>query len=206
MKRIALALGMAFTLCSPAALSVPMFTNNSFESGFTGWVSGGSPDIQSFGFDGSRSVAGAVFSGGSNFETISQVVSGFTVGQSYTLSFYQQNNGRLLNPYDDGRASWEVLIDSVSSFFSGLMDPGETTWTQQSFDFVASSTSLDFMFKPFDIDNGAALPGDTGVYPVLDLIELAEAGDPPSPAPVPATLALLGLGWAGLWWSRRKKA
>jgi hypothetical protein len=85
------------------------------------------------------------------------------------------------------------------------MDPGQNSWTQESFQFVANSTSHTFMFKPFDIDNGAALPGDTGVYPVIDLIELADANGP-DPVPVPATIALFVLGLAGLRWSRHGKA
>lgn len=195
-NKVVLTAAMAFTATS--ALAVPTFTNNSFESGFTGWTTENSPDVQSFGFDGTKSVGGAVYLGGSSFENIVQSVSGFTLGNTYTLSFYQQNNGLLLNPYDDGRASWTVEIDNSPVFNSALMDPGDTAWTLQSFDFVATSTTHTFRFRPRDIDNGAALPGDTGVYPVIDLIGLTEV-----PEPTSATLlALTGLSLL----ARRRRA
>lgn len=201
--------GLVLSACAASVSALPLFTNNSFESSFSGWSQGGSCDTQGFGFDGTSSIGCAVFNGGASFETVSQTVGGFTVGESYELSFYQQNNGRLLSPYDDGRASWEVRIDGVPTFFSDLMDPGETVWSRQSFDFTASAPTLSFLFSPFDIDNGAALPGDSGVYPVLDLIGLALADDDDggqtggTAVPAPGTLALFALGMLVLRLRRR---
>lgn len=183
----------SLTLSAVSAQAAPSFVNNSFESSFTGWSTEGSPDIQSFGFDGTRSVGGAVFSGGSSFENIVQTVSGFVPGSSYTLSFYQQNNGSLLFAYDDGPASWTVEIDNSPVFNSDLMSPGDSNWAQQSFDFQATSASHTFRFRPRDINNSAALPGDTGVYPVIDLIELADANVVPMPTTAAMLLPLAGL-------------
>lgn len=204
-------------LLSMSTKATPIFINNSFEQGFDGWtldfadrVYRFSPDIQSFGFDGDQAMGGAVIQNERSFpvgpfrikerEYFRQVVSGFEVGQTYTLSFYQQNNGKFLTPYDDGRASWEVLLNGNSEFFSDLMDVGQSVWQQQSFEFTATTSSIDFAFSPFDFDDAALLPGDTGVYPIIDLITLRVGGievapEPPVndiPEPVPA--ALLGAG------------
>jgi len=196
-RSLLLGLLAVMSLSATESHAAPMFQNGSFASGFTDWTLSGSPDLQSFGFDDNRSVGGAVFSGGGAFETISQVVSDFTIGQSYAIDFYQQNNGSLLSPYNDGRASWQVLLAGSVIFRSALMDPGDVVWERQTATFVANATSYSIEFKPFDIDNGAALSGDTGVYPVIDLVSIHVV-------PEPSTALLLSLGIVGLA-ARRKR-
>lgn len=166
-------------LCSFTAGAATII-NGSFSDGFNDWFRDFSPDLQSFGRTDSFSAGGAVTLG--QVDSLWQLVTDFIVDETYELSFYQQNNGSLLNPYDDGRASWEVLIGGASVFNSSLMNPGDANWTLQSFSFVASTETLRIEFRAFDIDNAAALAGDTGVYPVIDDISLTVSAVPLPPA------------------------
>jgi hypothetical protein len=193
------------------ASAAPVFANPSFEVDsycqftpvVTGWVRGGSNTSFPGGMNnvcygatpyGSQFVVLAgLDDGGPNY--LAQTVSGFTVGDTYQLSF------ALSSEFSDGsivHVSFDAGSSTPQQTFSAVPFPGGIqywyTWETKTMNFLATATAV-----TFHIDS---VPDhyEAGV----DNFQLALVGDGVGSVPEPASLALLGIGLAGLGFSRRR--
>jgi PEP-CTERM motif len=146
-------------------------------------------------------------------QTMSQMVSGLTIGETYHLTFdwaatqYQFVNGSAFgcsgcwtgattNEFQvslGAETHDTVLVDVASQGFAG--------WFTASMDFTATSASEMLTF----LSEG----GPTSLPPVALLDNVSLTGVVPSGAPEPATWAMMGMGFAGLGlvaYRRRRKA
>ncbi|MCC7055184.1 MAG: PEP-CTERM sorting domain-containing protein [Gemmatimonadaceae bacterium] len=206
-------------LAVAAPLSGQAFTNGSLTGPInnggvpTGWtLEAGSPDTMDennnvgvpgalgFGAAPSPSPDGGTWvgvggEGATGFvERFSQSVSGFTVGQTYTVNFYASNFGAA----DFGYVAtnfFEMLIDGVA-MDSGADLPLAPGWTLQTLSFLATSATHTIAFQ---LGDGAKS------YMGIDGISIAGGM---STVPEPATTALLGAGLLALGGivSRRRRA
>jgi len=134
---------------------------------------------------------GIARSGTSFAESFGQLVTGFTVGLQYDLSWYAAHFGALGSYI--GENSIEALIDGVSIGTGSLLSVGQN-WIVESLSFTATSTSHRLDFR---------LALDTQAYMQIDGISLTtnQTGDMPEPA----TAVLLGLGLAGIAYRRKSR-
>ena len=121
---------------------------------------------------------------------------GFNTGFSF---FYSSSTAATINVYDDLNATGNLLTSlSLTAQFTGNNCAGDPTgqfcnWTAVGASFVGIAKSVDFggtvnQTAYDDITFGSATAGDRGTVPE------------------PAILSLLGLGLAGLGFTRRRKA
>jgi hypothetical protein len=187
MKRAALTLtSIVLLLCGVGnAQASPIVVNGGFEDpGFvTGWTVNNSGDMLlitgSTPYGNQHLEVGGL--GGAVENSIHQVVAGFTPGLTYTLNFSTASQWA-------GGSGAEVEV----SFLCGSSTPSQDffapavagwgSWNTHGYDFLATAASVDIQFK--QITNGF---DDVG----LDNISISES-------PEPMSLALLGLGIAGL--------
>ena len=177
------ALGVAVGISGPAH-AVELVTNGSFESGdFTGWTLAGNTgftgvECPGVGFAGPGDGACDAFLGpvGSN-GTPSQTLNTMP-GRFYNINFdFQPDGGTPSN--------FSAVWDAQPALFSVTNPPGSA---YQILHFTAlataATTSLTFSFR------------DDPGFLKLDSVSVA--------VPEPGSMALLGIGMAGLWWRRRK--
>lgn len=137
--------------------------------------------------------------GGGFSESFSQSVSGFTIGNSYTLSWYHANFGMLIegSPSGTGPGAIQVLANGALLGTGAMRDmiPG---WVDESITFVADATTIDLTFG--GVESGY-------YYQSIDGIRLTDNSVvPPNAVPEPAALSLFsGAGLAMLLASRRRK-
>ncbi|MEM9065745.1 MAG: hypothetical protein AAGB51_09685 [Planctomycetota bacterium] len=123
-----------------------------------------------------------------NSEGFAQMVSGFTIGQTYQIDFYQTNMGF----YDPVALTWNgedgfynLIVDGVltdaSSVISKPASPSDSiVWTADSFTFTATSTTHELAFLGRSVN-----PGGIVAVMGIDGIRL-------TPIPAPGVLASLG--------------
>ena len=135
----------ALVLTAFGANAAPVIANGSFESGTTGWTFSGGAYLRADwgpGFDGAswawvgRRDAPAAL--------ISQTVSGFTVGRTYTLSFLLASEN-----LSYGNDTVNVAISGASTINKDFTTATGATccwngWEPKTYTFVADATSLTF--------------------------------------------------------------
>lgn len=139
--------------------------------------------------------------------SLSQTITGLTIGQTYVVSFElggeewvipgatEQVEVSMLSGSATASAIFSAPISSNLSAFSG--GPLWDHWAFFSFDFIASAVSAEIQFQQTSATAGS---GDTGV----DNVSISERGF--TGVPEPLTLSLFGAGLAGaIALSRRRK-
>lgn len=132
-------------------------------------------------------------------ERFGQMLSGLTIGQAYTVSWYAGNFGYAssvaANSYLGANAI-SMMVDGSVIGSGSAMSVG-SNWYQQSLTFVASSNSQLLSFK---------LATSEKAYVSIDGIAIQQATT--TPVPEPETWALMGLGLCalGLIGRRRQSA
>jgi len=176
------AMGFAVGISGPAHAA--LITNGSFETGdLTGWTLTGNTafigvECPGAPFAGPGDGNCDVFAGpvGSN-GTISQSFA-TVVGQFYTINFDFRPDG--------GTPSFfSAVWDAQPALFS-VTNPAASAYEVLTFSALATTptTTLSFNFR------------DDPGFLFLDSVSVS--------VPEPGTMALLGIGIAGLWWRRRK--
>ncbi len=137
-------------------------------------------------------------------EGLQQTVSGFTVGQDYSFSFFQANVGHINR--QDNEGSWRVYADGVlvgttipTASPLAWDDANKATallWEERTVTFTATSESMTLSFLPYDID-GNVVGQTEGVYMGID--SFSEI----TPVPEPAAAMLGVIGVLGLVRRRR---
>jgi hypothetical protein len=132
---------------------------------------------------------------------ISQTINGLTVGDVYSLVFYQaaaQQAG-----FDGATTeAWQVSFggDTQTSATMNNANHGAVAWQQQTLTFTATSASEILSFLAVGTPNG--LPPVS----LLDGISLTPPTPPgPTPTPEPVSISLLGLSLAGIAAVRRRR-
>ena len=180
----AVATGFAVAAAVPALAGPNLVTNGGFETGdFSGWTGTGNTTfngVQCPGpgptvFEGNCS---AFFGPIGSVGGISQLVAGLVVGQPVLISFAFLPDGG--NP-----SSFSASFGGVSLL--SLLNPPASPYQLRSFSTLATTTSATLAFS-FRDDPG---------FMFLDAVSVR--------VPEPGTMALLGIGMAGLWAGRRRK-
>ena len=215
-------------LASPAiALATPILINGDFEAvaspgqvtltsvnapGWTDNVGNGFPLLErgtaggcaGTGYEGAGSgcqyvILGGIEDGGS---WLQQTVAGFTVGDTYTLSWEQATEyDWQVGQFNPATVTLQVLGNATQTFLAN--SPGNHVvqywgnWTPESATFVADAATLSFRFSTSGTNSAGQVILDAG----LDNVSLQEVGA--SAVPEPATLLLLGSGLTYAW--RRRK-
>ncbi|MBV8625433.1 MAG: PEP-CTERM sorting domain-containing protein [Herbaspirillum sp.] len=201
-------LGLA-SAASASATPVNLVTNGNFDAnnvgnGWSSFANGSVPgwtntrNNDGIEIDHSAILGGAAYTGttqsaelnGGTWDTISQTITGLTVGQTYVLSWaYGQRPG-------SGRQQADITFGGnlvTSNFSSGGAD--FLTWTFNTFNVVATSTTEVLSFA------AVAGLGNPSVGNEITAVSLTA-----SDVPEPASLLLLSTGLLGLGFARRKKA
>ncbi len=127
--------------------------------------------------DGGTWVGLGADAAGSFIERFGQGVSGFSVGQTYTLSWYMGNFGAASGLGYTGANAIEVLLDGAS-IGAGTTRAMGSSWFAESLIFTASAATHDIAFQP---------AGPARSYIAIDGIALTSAV-----IPLPAPALLLG--------------
>ena len=197
MKKYSVALILAACLGASAAHAGPgsisacnaavgnIVTNCGFETGdLTGWSSNGGNNVGTGASNANSGNYGISYGGVGRTFPLSQTLSTVS-GTTYDISFWLDSNGSFTNEVS---LSWggATIFDQADIPYSG--------WSQYSFTEVATSSSTILQFGLRQD------PGWSGLDDVVVIATAAAAGQ----VPEPASMALLGLGLAGLMRSRRK--
>lgn len=159
-----------------------LINNGSFETGnFSGWTQSGNVGFTGVVAGGQSGSFSASFGPVGSVGSISQTIA-TTIGLVYDLSYWLANDGGTPNSFS--------VNANAASLISLLNAPafGYQLYTQ-TFTAAAASTTISFNFQ------------QNPAWWHLDNISLTSTN-----VPAPATLALLGLGLAGLSFSRRRNS
>jgi len=196
----------SFNSATPPGWTTTAGTPDVFNAGTTmnnfAWVpsSTGGDFLHGIGWDGASYVESALQVG----------LDGLVIGQQYEISFEQSISN---STFSDGGGYWEIVF-GAESHDSALMDLpalGTTVgWTWQTMIFTAASTIQTLEVIAHSDPATSSLRADLGI----DSFFLGDPGtnpdNPDNPptnnVPEPFSLALVGIGLAGLATARRKKS
>lgn len=183
-SKAAIALTLSFTAAIAQAGIVPvnLVSNPGFEDGSRSKATGWSGNHRSGSAERSGMYGAMLDREDGKFETISQTITGLTVGSHYTLSFWlkwdREEPGELNTfKYDFGSFKNQSL----------QIDPQPFYWTLISKDFTANKNSMLLKFY-------GRVKDDKNAWYIDDVSLVAKNGI----VPLPATLPLMGLGLLGL--------
>lgn len=145
---------------------------------------GGGPGVSP---DGGNSYAA-----NANFQvaSLSQTISGLTVGATYQLSFYQAST-QLQGYNSPSSDAWQVSFGNQTQNSNTMNTPtdGYTGWVEDTMDFTATSVDQALSFL--------ATSNSAPPFLLLDGVSLTQV-------PEPASYALVAVGLVGLMLARRK--
>jgi hypothetical protein len=207
--------GITMLLVTSSAFAIPIVTNGSMNGtaqigspppgwtsvsvdgdtipvgGLSGWATGIGASS-----DGGTFLALLNNGGGGSFDAVQQSISGFTIGQTYSLDFSFANVGldttAASNYANSGfiRANIAgVDLDSALLNHDGF---GSQTWFNFSDSFIATGETLELTLSAVRIGVGGYAGGIDGVSINATSV------------PEPMSLALVGIGLIGLAFTRRK--
>jgi choice-of-anchor C domain-containing protein len=205
MKILGLIAGAAMLLGAPSAYAVtivngdfetpivsggPFDTYEAGSSGLTGWTIGGAGVNHIGSYWTSQSGNQSLDLNDDDIGSISQDLTGLSVGQQYTVSFYAWGNPNAGPTVKELQVS-SAGINSFYSFDTTGHSNSNIGWALQTFIFVATSTTETLTFA-------GTTGGPAGV--ALDNISIAAT-------PIPGAILLFGsaLGGLGFLGYRRKK-
>jgi hypothetical protein len=200
MRLLSKQLVIAATLCfAGAASAAPTFTNGGFNGSAAGWTLSGGCAAAAYTSAGNGTGAVDLNSCGEADAdpSVAQTLTGLNIGQTYKLSWDQ----RLSQNYSGAGAgqTFGVFLgpDGGTALFTN--EYLNSTWKTMSTTFVATAASqlITFAAELDQRTNGVTLRTDVSY--VIDNVTLADV-------PEPASLALVGLGLAGIFARRRKQA
>ncbi|HLI11724.1 MAG TPA: PEP-CTERM sorting domain-containing protein [Alphaproteobacteria bacterium] len=176
-----------------AAAHADLITNGGFETGdFTGWTRGGnlgatfvgnSPNAPHSGNFAAE--LGPVGSDGTLAQTFATII-----GDTYQVSYWHIYNAAATPPSD-----FSVTFNGTTLFSEANVNPpSPLTWTQYTFDVIASlaSSTLQFAFR------------NDPSYQGLDDVSVTDLGTPGT-VPEPSSLALFGAALAGFGFMARRR-
>jgi PEP-CTERM motif len=138
-----------------------------------------------------------------NQDSISQTISGLTIGDQYTVSFDEAVANRSADVFN-GSVDWSVSLGSQTLASNGIAIPGAfgaSAWIGNSLTFTANATSEVLAFLA---------QSSVGVAPepilLLDNVSISNASVAAVPEPGTYALMLAGLGAVGFIAKRRKSA
>jgi hypothetical protein len=143
--------------------------------------------------DGGNFVA---IDGGSQYTaTLSQTLTGLTMGQVYNVTFYMATS-QISGYSGDTTDNWVVSFGSQTQNSTTVINPSQTTtgWISQSLNFTADNTS--------DVLSFLAAGTPNSEPPMLFLDGVSVLGQ--SSAPEPGTYALMIFGLAGIFVAARR--